>query len=85
MSNISLSLSLVFKISISLFLFCMLLRKRLLGVSAVKSHGTGLWSAAASFLAGGLFLRLLCDPYDSVCLPFQKNYVDFSKIEPSRI
>lgn len=77
MSNISLSLLLVFKISISLFLFCMLLRKRLLGVSAVKSHGTVLWSTATSFLAGGLFVRLLCDPYNSVCLPFQKKLCRF--------
>lgn len=79
MSNISLSLLLVFKISISLFLFCMLLRKRLLGVSAVKSHGTALWSAAASLLAGGLFVRLLCDPYTVGLPPIPKKLCRFQQ------
>lgn len=49
MSNISLPLLLVFNIFISLFSFYMLLRKRLLGESAVKSRGVVLWSATASF------------------------------------
>lgn len=86
MSNISLSLMLVFKISIRLFSFCMLLRKRLLGVSAVKSHGAALRSAAASFLTRDLFVRLLRDLHLSVPVSCpSRNYVDFSKTEPSRI
>lgn len=86
MTNISLSLLLVLKISISLFSFCMLLRKRLLGVSAAKLHGAVLRDAAASFLAWGLFVRLLRDLYLSVSVSSsKKNYVDFSKMEPSRI
>lgn len=64
----------------------MLLRKRLLGVSAVKSNGAALRSAAASFLARDLFGRLLRDLYLSASVSSTKeNYVDFSKMEPSRI